>query len=235
MPAWLHTLAILMLMAGALSALYILLDVARHPQRMAVMTLVWPATGLYAGPLGAWAYSAWGRQTAASDGEGMESPAPPFPVMVGKAACHCGAGCTFGDILAEWLAFFVPAVTVWLGYGTLVADRIFAVWILDYALAFLIGIAFQYATIVPMRDLSPGQGIIAAVKADALSLTAWQVGMYGAMAVMQFWVFGTLLGRRLEVDTVEFWAAMQIAMICGFLTSYPVNWWLIRRGIKEAM
>jgi hypothetical protein len=24
-------------------------------------------------------------------------------------------------------------------------------------------------------------------------------------------------------------------MICGFLTSYPVNWWLIRAGIKEAM
>jgi hypothetical protein len=28
---------------------------------------------------------------------------------------------------------------------------------------------------------------------------------------------------------------MQIAMLAGFLTSYPVNWWLIRRGAKEAM
>ena len=28
---------------------------------------------------------------------------------------------------------------------------------------------------------------------------------------------------------------MQIAMICGFVTAYPVNWWLIRVGIKEAM
>jgi hypothetical protein len=25
------------------------------------------------------------------------------------------------------------------------------------------------------------------------------------------------------------------AMIAGFLTSYPVNWWLIRAGIKERM
>jgi hypothetical protein len=24
-------------------------------------------------------------------------------------------------------------------------------------------------------------------------------------------------------------------MIAGFLTSYPVNWWLIRTGIKERM
>jgi hypothetical protein len=28
---------------------------------------------------------------------------------------------------------------------------------------------------------------------------------------------------------------MQIAMLCGFVTSYPVNWWLVRSGIKEAM
>jgi hypothetical protein len=28
---------------------------------------------------------------------------------------------------------------------------------------------------------------------------------------------------------------MQIAMIFGFITSYPVNWWLIKSGIKERM
>ena len=28
---------------------------------------------------------------------------------------------------------------------------------------------------------------------------------------------------------------MQIAMICGFVTAYPVNWWLIRAGLKEKM
>jgi hypothetical protein len=28
---------------------------------------------------------------------------------------------------------------------------------------------------------------------------------------------------------------MQIAMICGFATAYPVNAWLIRSGVKEAM
>ena len=28
---------------------------------------------------------------------------------------------------------------------------------------------------------------------------------------------------------------MQLGMFLGFLTSYPVNWWLIRKGIKEKM
>ena len=33
----------------------------------------------------------------------------------------------------------------------------------------------------------------------------------------------------------EFWSTMQVAMIFGFLTSYPVNWWLLRSGLKEKM
>ncbi len=28
---------------------------------------------------------------------------------------------------------------------------------------------------------------------------------------------------------------MQIGMILGYFTSFPVNWWLIARGIKERM
>ena len=77
--------------------------------------------------------------------------------------------------------------------------------------------------------------IIQAIKADFLSLTAWQVGMYGFMAFAQFFLFRHLLGIRLEVATVEFWFMMQIAMWAGFATAYPVNWWLLSKGIKEKM
>jgi Domain of unknown function (DUF4396) len=28
---------------------------------------------------------------------------------------------------------------------------------------------------------------------------------------------------------------MQVAMFFGFATSYPVNWLLLKRGVKEAM
>jgi hypothetical protein len=66
-----------------------------------------------------------------------------------------------------------------------------------------------------------------------LSLTAWHIGMYGFMAFGQFYLFRHLLGTRLQVNSVEFWFMMQIAMLVGFMTSYPVNWWLIRVGIKE--
>lgn len=66
-------------------------------------------------------------------------------------------------------------------------------WVVDYVLAFLFGIAFQYFTIKPMRGLSPRAGLIAALKANSLSLTAWQLGMYGWMAVA---VFGSATRSR---------------------------------------
>jgi hypothetical protein len=242
-PSWFHALAIAFILLGFLCAALIALDETRTPQHMWIMNVVWPVTALFGTFLTLWGYYRYGRlatrgkmQAAmADDAEPPSKRLTPFPVKVAKGASHCGSGCTLGDILAEWLAFFVPAVAVWLGWQSLFGEKMFAVWILDYLFAFALGIVFQYFTIKPMRDLSPGEGIVQALKADTLSLTAWQLGMYGFMALAQFYLFRTLLGVRLEVNTVEFWFMMQIAMLCGFVTSYPVNWWLIRRGIKEAM
>lgn len=242
-PFWLHLLAIVALLVGFASALVMAWDVSRHPQHMWIMNVVWPVTGLFGGPLTLWAYFRYGRLATRASVMGArergEKPPnqrlTPFPVMVGKGTLHCGSGCTLGDILAEWLAFGVPTIAVWLGWQSIFSEKIFAVWILDFIFAFAFGIVFQYFTIKPMRGLSVKDGIVQAVKADTLSLTAWQVGMYGFMAVAHFAIFAPLLGVRLQVDSVEFWFMMQIAMLFGFATSYPVNWWLIRRGIKEAM
>ncbi len=140
-----------------------------------------------------------------------------------------------GDIAAEWLAFVLPAVAIWVGWHSVFSEKIYAVWVLDFVFAFALGIVFQYFAIVPMRKLSPGQGIVAALKADTLSLIAWQVGMYGFMAFAQLYLLRHMLGHRAEVNTPEFWFMMQVAMIAGFITAYPVNWWLISSGIKEKM
>lgn len=125
--------------------------------------------------------------------------------------------------MAEWTLFFFPL--------TLFGMKIFGSWTVDYFVALAFGIVFQYFTIAPMRDLSLGKGLLAAAKADFFSLTAWQVGMYGWMAIATF----VLFGHELEKTSPLFWFMMQIAMLAGFLTAYPVNWWLIRAGVKEKM
>jgi len=197
---------------------------------MKVMEWVWPLTALFGGSLALLAYYRIGRlgtHQAMQQARERNEPPPnlrkPFPQMVAVGTLHCGSGCTLGDIVAEWFLFFVPL--------TLFGHGIFAAWVVDYIAAYLFGIAFQYYSIKPMRDLPPRQALIAAIKADTLSLTAWQVGMYGWMAIVTFAIFG----HELAKTDPMFWFMMQIAMLAGFVTAYPVNWWLLRKGIKEKM
>lgn len=235
-PEWLDAVAYLSLALALLCGAAMAIDIVRRPQKMAVMSVVWPLTALFGSVLWLAAYFAWGRSPA-REGSGQEDKAAAggMPFAVFKAASHCGAGCTVGDIVAEVVAASFPALLVVLGWHRLFGERTFAVWILDYVLAFGFGIAFQYFSIQPMRHLPFGTALAQAVKADAASITAWQVGMYGFMAISQFLLIRPIFGAVAAADQPEFWFAMQIAMLCGFATSYPINWLLIRIGLKERM
>ena len=164
--------------------------------------------------------------------EGMDGMSD-MPGMKGRprwqsvvlSTLHCGAGCTLADIVGEWFLFFVPVA---IG-GSILAGT----WVVDYLLALAFGIGFQYAAIRGMeRTLPRGEAIRRAAKADILSLTAWQAGMYGWMAVAIFALNG---GEAMPRTSFVFWFSMQVAMACGFLVALPVNILLIRAGIKKGM
>lgn len=229
-PEWLVVLSWISVAAGIVSAAAIAVDIwAGHRQHMWIMNLVWPLTALYSGVIGLWAYYRVGRRMTHEAMKGAKArgdePAKARSTLAAAAlgATHCGSGCTLGDLVAEWLVVLVPL--------TLFGKHIFGTWLLDFILAFLFGIAFQYFTIAPMRNLGLVEGLKAAVKADTASLIAWQVGMYGWMAIATFAIFD----RELEKTTPVFWFMMQIAMGAGFLTSWPVNAWLVSAGLKEKM
>lgn len=224
-PPWLDALAWISLGSAFVCASIILVDVRRHPQKMAVMAWVWPITALYAGPLAVWAYRRFGRSGSqeASERNGGTAPEKPFWAAVAVGTTHCGAGCTLGDIIAEFAIFFA-------GF-TIAGSTLVAEYVGDYALAYALGVIFQYFAIVPMRGLSFGPGVWAAVKADTLSLTAFEVGLFGWMAFTYF----VLFHPHLTPNRATYWFMMQIGMLVGYATSYPMNWWLIRAGIKESM
>jgi hypothetical protein len=105
---------------------------------------LWPVTALFASLLALRGYFKYDRAAAGGHTEGKARQSDtPFSVAVAKGATHCGAGCTIGDILAEWLAFTFPAVAVWFGWRSLFQEKLFAVWVLAYAFAFVLGTAFQ--------------------------------------------------------------------------------------------
>ncbi|GHJ38507.1 membrane protein [Streptomyces sp. TS71-3] len=227
-PSWLTALAWTFLGIAFVCAGWIMFDmyVRGHRQQMAVMEAVWPITALYFGPVALAAYRAWGRPSPDRRQGGDDAP-PEKPGYATTAigVSHCGAGCTLGDVIAEFTVF---------GLGASVAGLALpAEYIGDYVLALVLGVLFQYFAIAPMRGLGVRRGLIEAGKADVLSLTAFEVGLFGWMALMFFVFFPA--PHHLRPDSPVYWFLMQIGMIAGFFTAWPVNTWLIRKGIKEAM
>jgi hypothetical protein len=236
MPTWLYMLAWLALIMGFVCSVILILDEFMHPQHMWIMNVVWPINALYWGPVAVWAYYRWGRLSKKpgvmeAGQHADESPAKPKPfwAMVAVADSHCGAGCTLGDIIAEWTMYAVGLNF----FGAMRHHGLLTAYVLDYTFAFVLGIAFQYFTIAPMRGLGFWPGIRAAIQADTLTLTSFEIGLFGWMALDHFVLFRG--NPAFSVNTPVYWFMMQIGMILGFLTSYPVNWWLLKRGIKERM
>lgn len=145
----------------------------------------------------------------------------PMWATVAIGVSHCGAGCVLGDLVGEWLVY---------GTSTTINNR--AIWpelLIDYAFAILFGIVFQYFSIAPMAGDYSGRTIMRALKADILSLTSFEVGLFGWMMAYQVGIWG----YRLQMNTWVYWWMMQVGMLLGFGTAVPVNWWLIGKGIKE--
>jgi len=231
MPAeWLVDLAWASLALTFACAVGIAIDIYGQGFRlpMPVMEIVWPVTALYFGPVAVWAYVRFGRPAShrwqrehgvdrAPDTHGWAS------VAVGVS--HCGAGCTLGDIAAEFAVF---------GLGLSVAGTALPFeYAGDYLLAVALGLIFQFFAIAPMRGLGVREGLVAAVKADILSLSAFEVGLFAWMALTAFVFYPA--PHHLHPDSPVYWLLMQAGMIIGFATAWPANVWLLRRGIKEAM
>ena len=138
-------------------------------------------------------------------------------------ALHCGAGCSLSDLVGSWIFYYLLSFSI-------LNQKLFGEWLFDYVLALIIGVLFQYAAIAPMMDGSVGYKLFQAFKIDFWSLTAWQVGMYGWSEIINF-------GLHLHFTPVmpAFWLMMAIGMACGFVTAYPMNWLLVKLGIKKGM
>jgi hypothetical protein len=229
--------------------------VNQRRQSMGVMNAVFPITALYFGPFALAFYWRWARaprramtggevvhatpvmalahagQPAHSGGaQGMEEPASVPPdrprwVVMAIECSHCGSGCTLGDVISE-LAIFALGLTI--AGLTLPVE-----YIGDYLFAVSLGIVFQYFAIAPMRGLGVRDGLRAAAMADLISLTFFEIGLFGWMALMAFVFFPA--PHNLMPNVAAFWFLMQIGMVIGFFTSWPANAWLVNRGIKVAM
>jgi hypothetical protein len=213
---------------------------------MPVMDAVHPITALYLGPLWLSAYFAHGRRSARTElarearAAAARGADPDALRRVGTATdeahlrrwhvaaavAHCGAGCSLGDVAGEWLLWGLggPAIAGLGAFGTEL--------VVDALLAWSLGIVFQYLTIVPMRSGAGRlEGLWLAVRADTLSIAGFQLGLFAWMALSH----EVLFQPPLRIDSSGHWWMMQVGMVLGYLTAWPVNRGLIRHGWKEKM
>lgn len=260
-PTWLTIVAWVYLSICFCCATIIACDivVSHRRQHMGIMNFAYPITALYFGPAALAFYWRWaraaGRSTMATTPAAMASahlaaaPAvgdvlagqtgtghdePPDRMAVRRRpgwvtmaieVSHCGSGCALGDVISEFAIF-------WLAL-TIAGTTLFAEYTGDYVLALAFGILFQYFAIAPMRGLGLRDGLKAAAKADFISLTAFEIGLFGWMAIMTLVLFPA--PHHLATSSAAFWFLMQVGMMIGFVTSWPANVWLVRRGIKVPM
>ncbi|MGX4694030.1 DUF4396 domain-containing protein [Streptomyces sp. JNUCC 63] len=174
------------------------------------MNVVFPVTALCWGPVALRFCFAHGRRDSVPVIEERGQPDPektPGWIVRSKAISHCGAGCTLGEILGEWLVY---------ASGLAIAGKaLYADFVLDFVLAWMLGLVFQYFTIVPMRDVARMRGIRLAIKADTLSILAFQAGLFLGMWIYQGVVFSPGLPRT----TAAYWMLMQVSMVLGFFTA----------------
>jgi len=245
-PEWLHVLAWTYLSLSLLCAVVIVIDEFRRPQKMTIMNFVWPITALYFGPLAVWGYRKSGpkmtkqhhrqmkqevqaelqreRIGVLREMPGGRNEGGTTREQVAVAVSHCGAGCTLGDISAEWWVFAMGLTFAGGDFPTRI--------LLDFLLAWSFGILFQYLTIVPMRGLSFGRGVLQAMRADTLSIVTFEIGLFAWMALTYYVFFPA---PHLHPTEAVFWFMMQVGMILGYFTSYPANVLLIKWGWKEKM
>ena len=244
----LNLIAVFLVCSGIGIAVHIAIDLTHRPQSMKIMNAVWILTALWGSYLALWAYNKFGRSvpmkveddgmkmdmSGMKDNMAMDMAMPgemsmkgmqrPYWQSVALSALHCGAGCTLADIIGEWFTNYVPV--------TVAGSQLFGNWVLDFILALMIGVYFQFYAIREMEKKSVGNALARAFKADFFSLLSWQVGMYGWMAIVYFVLF---INEPLPKDTWIFWFMMQLAMLFGFFCAYPMNALLIKLGIKKGM
>jgi hypothetical protein len=165
-----------------------------------------------------------GAPAEAADQNANEELDGAMPMKVLRVNSHHGWTCWIGDILGAWFVF-------WIGW-TVAGKTVFAHFIAEYVFAVVIGVLVAWHTRVKMMGMPVAQGLLTAARAEVIGITAMLVTLFAWMALIQLWVWE----QPLATNSAAFWAInMSPGMILGYLASYPVSAWLLKKGWKMSM
>lgn len=181
---------------------------------MKTMRWGWVLVILYTGPFGFIVYWIFHRAPA-SPTPGQE---PSLWKQSVESTIHCVAGDATGILVAvvamNWLR---PPMRVEL--------------IAEYVAGFAVGLfLFQTPCMKSTFDDRYLRAVRGTFLPETLSMNAIMAGMIPVMII--------LMSRDMSAMTpasVRFWGIMSLGFVVSTVTTFPVNWWLVKRGLKHGM
>ena len=177
---------------------------------MRTMRWGWVLITLYTGIFALIAYWFLHRASAAKTLE------PPHWEQTVESTIHCVAGDATGIL-------FATVVTIWLGLPMSLEVTI------EYVAGFTVGLfVFQALCMMPSADGSYWRTVKSTLLAQILSMNVLMAGMIPVMVILM-----SRDMKAMEPSSVRFWGTMSLALMVGTVMTYPVNWWLVKRGLKH--
>ncbi len=210
----LNGVMLLWFLLTALALGFVLIDVRSMPMSR-VMKWGFALLTAYTGPIGAFLYVL-----------GCREPLPGLHERYIEArwrqvlgsTMHCvagdGVGILAGAVVASFLTLTRPA---------------------EVGLEYVLGFAFGWTIFqgLFMRGMAGGsyrRALATTFLPEFLSMNLVMTGM-----VLVATVGRLAVGEAFSPLTPGFWFVMSMALLAGFLTAYPMNWWLVANGLKHGM
>jgi hypothetical protein len=214
--AWIDVILLVWFALTLGSVAYVAYDAWRNNPELVVMKWGWVLVTLYMGIIGAALYVLSCQEPRPGTHE--EFVTPRWKQAMGSTV-HCVAGDATGIVVG----------------ATVTALAGFPMWvdlIGEYVFGFAFGLFIFQALF--MRDMMGGSY----AKALRMSLLPEWLSMNMVMAGMIPVMIAGMMGRdmrAMEPWQLVFWGVMSLGVIVGFFTAYPVNWWLVAKGLKHGM
>jgi hypothetical protein len=204
------------LIVAVLSAAYVAWDQFTGNPEPAVMKWGFVLVTLYMGPIGLLLYVMADKEPKPGGHE--EFVKPLWKQGVGSTV-HCVAGDATGIIVAA-VVTALAGLPMW-------ADLI-----VEYTTGFLFGLLIFQALF--MRKMMGGSYVENVRHSFLPELISMNCMMAGMAPVMVYLMMGRDM-RAMWPGEPLFWMVMSLGVIAGFAIAYPVNVWMVSRGMKHGL
>jgi hypothetical protein len=215
MATMLDGVMLLWFILTAASVVFILWDQLVSTPSTGVMKVAWVLVAAYTGPVGLFVYLLSCRQPLSGTHDAYISAH--WKQSVGSLS-HCLSGDATGIVLAAVIVYHFGLANGW--------DLV-----VEYVAGFVVGLLiFQALFMRKMYDGQYWRAVRGVFFAETVSMNTLMIGMFSVMLILM-----SVVSEGDNPWTPRFWFIMSMAAIAGAVTAYPINSWMVARGIKHGM